>query len=65
MIREKKRNGWHKFLKENGSKDPWNVVRLAKNPLGSKTRMKTLRDQEGNEIKEEEKARAHEKAHLL
>ena len=65
MIREKKRNCWHKFLKENGSKDPWDVVRLAKNPWGSKTRMKTLKDLEGKEIKEEEKAKALEKAHFL
>ena len=42
-----------------------NVVRLAKNPYGSKTRMKTLRDLEGNEIKEEERARALEKVHFL
>ena len=32
MIREKKRNCWQKFLKEHGTKDPWEVVRLAKNP---------------------------------
>ena len=65
MIREKKRNYWHKFLKENGSKNPWDRVRLAKNPWGSKTRMKTLRDLEGNEIQEEERAEAVEKVHFL
>ena len=65
MIREKKRNCWHKFLKENGSKDPWDVVRLAKNPWGSKTRMKTLRNLDGSEIEEKEKAKALEKAHFL
>ena len=32
MIREKKRNCWQKFLKEHGTKDQWEVVRLAKNP---------------------------------
>ena len=41
------------------------VVRLAKNPWGSKTRIKTLRDLEGNEIHEEERGRALEKAHFL
>ena len=34
MIREKKRNCWQKFLKDHGTKDPWEVVRLAKNPWG-------------------------------
>ena len=65
MIREKKRNCWHNFLKENGSKDPLDAVRLAKNPWGSKTRMKTLRNLEGNEIKEEERGRGLEKVHFL
>ena len=34
MIREKKRNCWQKLLKEHGTKNPWEVVRLAKNPWG-------------------------------
>ena len=65
MIREKKRNCWQKFLKEHGTKDPWEVVRLAKNPWGSKSRMKTLKDQEGNVIEEENRAEALEKARFL
>ena len=65
MIREKKRNCWHKFLKENGSKDPWDMVRLAKNSWGSKARIMTLKNLEGDEIKEEEKVGALEKAYFL
>ena len=65
MIREKKRNCWQKLLKEDGTKDPWEVVRLAKNPWGSKSRMKTLKDLEGKVIEEKERAVALEKAHFL
>ena len=65
MIREKKRNCWQKFVKEHGTKDPWEVVRLAKNPWGSKSRMKTLKDPDGKVIKEEDRAGALEKAHFL
>ena len=65
MIREKKRNCWQKFLKEHGTKDPWEVVRLAKNPWGLKSRMKTLRDLNAKVIEEEDRAEALEKAHFL
>ena len=41
-------------MKEHGTKDPWEVVRLAKNPWGSKSRMKTLKDLEGKVIEEED-----------
>ena len=65
MIREKKRNYWQKFLKEHGTKDPWEVVRLAKNPWRSKSRMKTLKDLDGKVIEEEDRAEALKKAHFL
>ena len=65
MIREKKRNCWQKFLKENGPKDPWEIVRQAKNPWGSKSRMKTLKDLEGKVVEEEDRAETLEKAHCL
>ena len=65
MIRQKKRNCWQKFLKEHGTKDPWEVVRLAKNPWGSKSRMKTLKDLDGKVIEEKDRAEALEKVHFL
>ena len=54
-----------KFLKEHGTKDQWEVVRLAKNPSGAKSRMKRLKDLDGNVIEEEDRAEALEKAHFL
>ena len=65
MIREKKRNCWQKLLKEHGTKDPWEVVRLAKNPWGSTSRLKTLKDLDWKVIEEEDRAEALEKAHFL
>ena len=62
---EKKRNCWQKFLKDYGTKDPWEVVGLAKNPWGSKSRMKTLKDLDGKVIEEEDRAEALEKVHFL
>ena len=41
------------------------MVRLARNPWGSKSRMKTLKDLEGKVIEEEDRAEALEKAHFL
>ena len=36
LVRKKKRTYWERFLEEHGKKDPWNIVHMAKNPLGSK-----------------------------
>ena len=48
MIRESKAETWRKFLEENGEKDPWDVVRLAKNPWGRQGQgMKDITDEEG------------------
>ena len=41
------------------------MVRLARNPWGSKSRMKTLKDLEGKVIEEEDRAEGLEKAHFL
>ena len=65
MIREKKRACWQRFLKEHGSKDPREVVRMAKNPWGRKERMKVLKTLEGEEIPELQQGAAMEKAHFL
>ena len=32
IVRKKKRICWDKFLEENRQKDPWEVIRMAKNP---------------------------------
>ena len=40
------------LLRENGNKDPWEVVRMAKNPRGRKERTKMLKRLEGEEISE-------------
>ena len=52
MIREQKTGYWHRFQKENGNKDPWEVVRMAKNPRERNERTKMLKRLEGEEISE-------------
>ena len=65
MIRMKKRTCWEKFLEENGQKNPLDVVRMAKNPWGSRERMKVLMDTRGREIPERERGKAMENGHFL
>ena len=65
MVRKKKRDRWHKFLEEHGSKDPWEVARMAKNPWGNKQSMKALVDKDGNKIEEKDQGRVMEEAHFL
>ena len=65
IIREKKRVCWQRFLKEDGNKDPWEVVRMAKNHRGSKERMTMLKTQEGVEIPQAQQGAVMEKAHFL
>ena len=65
MVRKKKKECWHKFLEEHGSKDPWEVARMAKNPWGNKQRMKALVDNEGNKIEEKDQGKAMENAYFL
>ena len=48
MIKESKKETWQKFLEENREKDPWDMVRLAKNLWGRQGQnMKDIRDDEG------------------
>ena len=48
MIKKSKEETWRKFLEEHGEKDPWDVVRLAKNPWGKQGQgMGTLEDDGG------------------
>ena len=44
LIRRKKRECWGKFLQENGRKDPWEVVRIVKDPFHIKTRLHSIKD---------------------
>ena len=49
MIKESKMETWRKFLEENGEKDPWDVVRLAKNLWRKQGQaMKDITDEEGH-----------------
>src|SRR4029077_18306037 len=40
LVKEKKEKCWRRFCEESGEKDPWEVVRWAKDPLRLKERMK-------------------------
>ena len=56
MIGEKKQKCWQKFCEEQGHRDPWEVVRWAKDPWRLRTRMRRLKTKEGKElISEQEK----------
>ena len=56
MIGEKKQKCWQKFCEEHGHRDPWEIVRWAKDPWRLRTKMKRLRTKEGKElISEQEK----------
>ena len=44
MVREEKKKCWKRFCKENGEKDPWNMVKWAKDPWRIREVMKSLRD---------------------
>ena len=50
MIAEKKEKCWRTYCKENGGKDPWEIVRWAKDPWWLKTRMRNLRNVEGERL---------------
>ena len=65
LVRMKKRTCWEKFLEENERKNPGDVVRIAKNPWGSKERLKVLKDTRGREIPERERGKTMENAHFL
>ncbi|RPB27053.1 hypothetical protein L211DRAFT_846604 [Terfezia boudieri ATCC MYA-4762] len=57
LVRRKKKECWQKFCEENGEKDPWEVVKWAKDPWHIRGTMGKLVDEEGKECQgDEEKA---------
>jgi len=50
LVREKKKECWQKFCKEHGKKDPWEIVKWAKDPWHLTGTMKKLVDVEGVEL---------------
>ena len=50
MVAEKKEKCWRTFCEEHGHKDPWEIVRWAKDPWRLKTRMRNLKDKEGRAL---------------
>jgi len=50
MIRRKERECWAKFLVDQGNRDPWDIVRIAKNPFGTRETMGEITDQDGTPI---------------
>ena len=50
MISEKKQKCWQRFCEEHGHRDPWEVVRWAKDPWRQRTRMRRLKTKEGKEL---------------
>ncbi|KAF8417934.1 hypothetical protein EV426DRAFT_681503 [Tirmania nivea] len=47
MIKRKKKEGWGKFLEEHGHKDPWEVVRIAKDPFKCSPLMGDIMTEDG------------------
>ena len=50
MIRRKKEACWRKFCEESGDKNPWEVVRWARDPFRLGERMSVLRDAAGTQL---------------
>jgi len=65
LIKNKKRACWRKFLQENGHRDPWNVVWIAKDPLHTKARLHTLTDGNKELSSPQEILQAFRNQHLL
>jgi len=51
LVREKKKECWQAFCEENGEKDPWEIVKWAKDPWHLKTTMGDLTDTTGVPLK--------------
>jgi len=51
LVREKKKECWQAFCKENGEKDPWEIVKWAKGPWHLKATMGDLTDTTGVTLK--------------
>ena len=53
MIKKSKEEMWKKFLEENGSRNPWDIMNIAKNPWGRQGNViKNLSDDKGRIWKE-------------
>ena len=50
LIRKKKEACWQRFREESGDRNPWEVVRWAKDPFRLGERMRVLRDAEGTQL---------------
>jgi len=48
LIKEKKTKCWQKFCKDNGTKDPWEITKWAKDPWRLKGTVGKLTDTDGN-----------------
>ena len=54
LVEEKREKCWRTFCEEHGQRDPWEIVRWAKEPWRLKTRMRNLRDVEGRTLETDE-----------
>jgi len=65
MIKRKKRECWSKFLQQNGHKDPWHIVRIAKDPFAMKARLNTIKEGEASLSSPSQILDAFKMQHLL
>ena len=65
LIRHKKRSCWSKFLQENGKKDPWEVVRIAKDPFHMKARLQSINDKGKILTSQQDILKAFRRQHFL
>ena len=65
-MREKKKECWKRFCEENGEKDPWEVVKWAKDAWKIRKVMKSLRDTNNNPLNtDEEKTEGMIRYHFM
>jgi len=66
LIRRKKKAHWENFLKENGDRNPWEILRIARSPFGRDGKMGDLILQDGRVAKtDEEKVQAFQAHNLV
>ena len=66
MVKSKNRKHWEKFLEEQGSRHPWDIVRIAKDPFKCTPTMGDLTDTDGNLLRtDKEKVGAFQKHNLV
>ena len=57
MVKEKKEKCWRRFCEEHGERDPWEIVKWAKDPWKIKESMRDLKDKQGRWLEtDQEKA---------